>query len=67
MNMQSNMKPKVGDTVLVPCLVEHKGISPGGYQVVDLKVIDVLEKEGRLATRFSCYNDCLISYDTEKE
>jgi len=61
------MKPKVGDTVLVPCVVEHKGISPCGYQVVDLKVIDVLEKEGRLATRFSCYNDCLISYESNKE
>lgn len=63
---QSKINPKVGDTVLVPCIVEAKGISPDGHQVVDLKVIDVLEKEGRLAVRFSCYSDCLISSESNK-
>lgn len=64
---QSKIKPKVGDTVLVPCIVEAKGISPDGHQVVELKVLDILEFDSRLAVRFICYSDCLISSESNKE
>lgn len=65
--MKSKIKPKVGDIVLIPCIVEANGISLDGHQVVELRVQDTLEFDSRLAVRFTCYNDCLISSESNKE
>ena len=64
---QSKINPKVGDTVLVTCVVEAKGINLEGYQIVELKVVDTLGFCSRLPVRFSCYSDYLISSESDKE
>jgi hypothetical protein len=64
---QSKIKPKVGDIVLIRCVIEGKGIAHDGHRIVDLKVMDSSGYDFRLSTRFTCYDDCLIAYDINKE